>query len=447
MSVINLPSLTLIVAPIKSGKTSLIKYLLLQHVEKLACVLLFSNTGVHAYEKNYSFLNPLYIYDSWDSSIVDRLLILGKKIRKNDPSRHIVVIFDDSVGMAKSLFMGEKAKRLLTTLRHYNISIWISTHQLQNEVPTLVRNNVEDIILFKQHEPYGLHLSFETWGKASTNLNDRSKFEQAINNLEPFHFLIYQKSTSEWSEAVIPHPLPDYRIYLHPSDEQLSNEEFEMDQQIVIYGNKQNYDLKSVEKDLSIQEIEEDDNDLFRDLELDKNLKSTEIIPDPEISDDLNKSLQLDEELYEDLRTHSSTNTSNQNALVQKNSKKRRINPTMDDDMDKSIIVPTEKLSDKDEIVKFRCLLQLRFASNNASLRHIIDSVYPGFFEDDFEIMTLKELLIHQRKMLSAFQVSAVSSSVQNQYEIMNTLFRIFVEHSTGYTGPLLNLIPQAFEQ
>jgi hypothetical protein len=36
--------------------------------------------------------------------------------------------------MAKSMFKGQEAKKLITTLRHYNVTLLISTHQIQTEV-------------------------------------------------------------------------------------------------------------------------------------------------------------------------------------------------------------------------------------------------------------------------------------------------------------------------
>ena len=80
MPLISLPNLTLILSPIGGGKTSLIKFLILEHIDKIACCLLFSTTGVYGYEKNYKFLNQKFIYDTWDQNIVEKLMKLGAKV-------------------------------------------------------------------------------------------------------------------------------------------------------------------------------------------------------------------------------------------------------------------------------------------------------------------------------------------------------------------------------
>ena len=136
---LTLPSLALVIAPYGSGKSSLVKYLILEQIDKIACVVLFSNTGLDAWEQNYSWLNKMYVYDHWDDSIMDRVKKLGKRIKKANPNHHVLMIWDDSIGMSKSLFKSEEFKKILVTLRHYNISILISTHQLQTEVSTVVK--------------------------------------------------------------------------------------------------------------------------------------------------------------------------------------------------------------------------------------------------------------------------------------------------------------------
>ena len=99
MSLISLPSISLILSPIGGGKTSLIKFLLLQHIQNIVCCLIFSNTRIDAYEKNYKFLNPKFIRDTWDDNIIPKVLKLAKRIKKHNPEKHIILIFNDSIGI------------------------------------------------------------------------------------------------------------------------------------------------------------------------------------------------------------------------------------------------------------------------------------------------------------------------------------------------------------
>lgn len=171
------------------GKTSLIQYLLLSNISSIGCVILFSNTGVDAYEKNYQWLNPRYIYDSWEDGFTENKLIkLAKRIFKDNPNKHTILIFDDSVGMAKGLFQKESSKHIITTLRHYNVSIIVSTHQIQTEVSTLLRNNASYVFMFRQTEPNGVTVLFETFGAASSNLNNERDFKDAVLHLQPYTF-------------------------------------------------------------------------------------------------------------------------------------------------------------------------------------------------------------------------------------------------------------------
>jgi hypothetical protein len=98
MPLLTLPSLSLIVAPFGSGKTSVVQYLILEQIEKIAGIVLFSNTGHDAWEANYSWLNPLYIYDKFDERIITNLIKLGRRIKRANPDKHLLLIFDDSIG-------------------------------------------------------------------------------------------------------------------------------------------------------------------------------------------------------------------------------------------------------------------------------------------------------------------------------------------------------------
>ena len=144
--------------------------------------------------------------------------------------------------MAKSLFKDQQAKRLITTLQHYNVSLIISIQQIQNEVMTLLRNNANDIFMFAQSENYGIQLIYESYGKPSTNLNNKLEFKDKIMHLQKYIFLHYNQGKQSFQESIIPYnDIPNYRLYLIPEDKNVEN-------MIVLARNSDNYDLSSVEK-------------------------------------------------------------------------------------------------------------------------------------------------------------------------------------------------------
>lgn len=93
MPILSLPTLALTVGKFGAGKTSLLKYLLLDNIDKFVGCLVFSNTGVDA-PQNYDFVNPRYIYSEFRPEVIKNLLKLGKKIKKANPDHHILLILD-----------------------------------------------------------------------------------------------------------------------------------------------------------------------------------------------------------------------------------------------------------------------------------------------------------------------------------------------------------------
>jgi predicted AAA+ superfamily ATPase len=109
MVVLDLPpeegSLVTIVAPMGCGKTSLIKYLLLENIHLIGFVLIFSNTGLSGYERNYSFINKKYVRTKFDIGFIrEKVLPLATDIHNNDPKKKCFIIFDDCVGMVLLLY-------------------------------------------------------------------------------------------------------------------------------------------------------------------------------------------------------------------------------------------------------------------------------------------------------------------------------------------------------
>lgn len=93
-----IPTIALIVAPFRAGKSKLLEYLFLDRHEDFVCVVIISNTGKQGWDESYSWLCPVYIYDSWNPDIWEEMKKLGTKVKKNNPNHHIALVFDDSIG-------------------------------------------------------------------------------------------------------------------------------------------------------------------------------------------------------------------------------------------------------------------------------------------------------------------------------------------------------------
>jgi len=209
---LTLPTFALILGAFGTGKTSLLKYLLYTHAPQIVGVVLISNTGADSYDLNYPWINKRLVYSHWNPEIIQKIKEFDMSIKYANPKHHLLLIFDDSsmylfncthffktAGIASDLFTSKEFKSIATTLRWYNVSIIISIQQLQNEVTTLVRNQLRHIFLFQMSETHGRKALYENWGKPSVNLQDKKEFEQTLMGLPTYHFLKYDTRTHEWS--------------------------------------------------------------------------------------------------------------------------------------------------------------------------------------------------------------------------------------------------------
>lgn len=417
---LSFPTLALILGPFESGKTSLLKYLILENISNIVCIVIFSNTGRDTYESNYGFVNERYVYSEWDSDIIDKLIRLGKKIKRANPKHELLVVFDDSIGMAKNIFSGKESKKLLTTLRHYNISIIISTHQLQSEVTTLIRNNLKDIFLFNQNEPHGIKMLTETWGKSSTNLNEPKEFQNTLLALPKNNFLHYNKNTRVWKTGTIPYPLPDFRVYLHPSDHNC-------DKQVVpgnYFGDEENarsYDLSPVERSPDeLQSDEEEGNScLYRN----------------------EKGSESGEEFIEDLGKDLKENRIEEEEVVPKNKRRRKDAATElleQIDEPKQLEEKLANLSKNDLIIRGRILNILKYIQTepNNPDQLLLNYKEPAFLQQNFDDMDFDQLKDAYRVYCNHKTMNQMIGGVHSKYNMIGDVVTNFARRGLGYEGP-----------
>lgn len=90
--------LPLICGPFGGGKSALIKFLVWENIEKIACIVVHSQTGEDSYQHNYNWVNERYIHTTWDPDIVKKIISLGKRIKKeSNDTKYVMWILDDFV--------------------------------------------------------------------------------------------------------------------------------------------------------------------------------------------------------------------------------------------------------------------------------------------------------------------------------------------------------------
>jgi hypothetical protein len=408
MNLLTLPSLCLFVAPIGSGKTTLIKYLALSYADKIKSVKIYSNSGADAYEENYSWVNKKYVSDSFDEENWKNFLQLAKRIKKNDPEAINLLIFDDCIGMAKNLFKSQDAKRLITTLRFYNITLIISVQQIQSEVSTLIRNNLRDLFVFQQSDDHGVKVLYESYGKGSQNLNNKTEFETKMLNLEKFHFLHWNRNTRTINEHMVPKDLPDFRLYLHREDKECGKQ--------LICEDRKLYNLSKIEEKEVVIEDEEDDNEpLFANSDSEEEEEEEEELSDVEGVDFENHDLYKDLPKKEGAKKRK-RGSSGQNA---RKSRQKKLEKDLEEFEEKE----KNEFSDAAGIIRMRAVSQLQFAQAEPTYRKQITDVFPEFFDNvNFEELDNDELLSRRRKMLNALTIHGVHNGTKNEYKLFSMI-------------------------
>jgi hypothetical protein len=430
----------MIVAPLGSGKSNLIKYLMYDRCEQIAGVVLFANTGLIA-RSSYDWLNPMYIYDYFDKELLTKIIKLGAKIKNHDPKKFLIIIFDDCIGMFTGMFKGNEAKKVITTLRHENVVLMFSLQQFQNESTTLMRTNSTDVFLFAQTEAHGLELLYKNYGIGSYLKDD---FKAAVSNLPKYHFLYWSKNDKRFQQLVTPYPLPKFRLYLHPQDLKKKEEGY-----IVVAGNNHNYDLRSIERDdmndakltTELPEFRKDDDDEDEDLstELYKNIDDDVVDED----DNSGQMVQVDDELYEGIPEEKPKEK--QSPINTKETSKRKRKSDQMEEADQL----SKPLTQKDQIVRFRCIQQLQFAERNELLYQRVSNVYgKDFFPtpEQYLMIPLEELIEKRRMLYNAFQIDNMTQNIQAQYDMLSTGCKLFANCVLDFDGPELALFDQMFQ-
>ena len=183
---IDLSFITNVVGTCGSGKSYLIKYMLRSMRRSFNFVVVFSNTA--GFTKDYEFLNeigmPHAIHSSLNiETITAKVMEIQKKNRLQNRLRNVLIIFDDCFGNVGN---SKIFKNLVSTYRHYNISIIFST-QYVSGATTFLREISNYVVIFNQRTQNALRLTYENYFAADyENFNE---FKQHFkNSLLDYHF-------------------------------------------------------------------------------------------------------------------------------------------------------------------------------------------------------------------------------------------------------------------
>lgn len=179
------PSIIMIAAPPASGKTHLIKYILydLFVKKKLSYGIVFCPTS---FNQSYDFLESKYVHSQYNENVLTHLInIQIAQIEKNGKALPSFVIWDDCIGSIN--FQSPLFMKLITTYRHYNMTL-IFTTQYIYKLPTTLRECATYFITFNQQQKRSLVAIHETFMGDIDTWNEVREFIQ--QNTKDYNFII-----------------------------------------------------------------------------------------------------------------------------------------------------------------------------------------------------------------------------------------------------------------
>ena len=179
----NGPSIIILCAAPKSGKTYMVKYLMneLFKKKKLDYGICFCPTN---FTGAYDYLPEHYIHSQYnENTFINFYNIQIEQIKKNKKCKPAFVIFDDCIGSVN--FESNKFKKIISTYRHPNLTL-IFTTQYIKALPTILRECASFFITFRQSK----EISFKGIQENFMNDYNLKEVKKIIGKIPKYRFLL-----------------------------------------------------------------------------------------------------------------------------------------------------------------------------------------------------------------------------------------------------------------
>lgn len=187
-------SLILFAASSRSGKSHLIKHLLMDMLasKQVKFGLVFCATKFNG---SYDFIDSKYVIGGYDEETLKRYIDKLKEFHaKNGYFPNNFIVFDDLIGLIKNT---RYLDNILSTYRHYNITLFVST-QYVNKLSPLFREQATYCFIFKQHTKRSIEALFDSYG---AQLFDKYvDWKKYLDAYTPKHHALMYDSTQDAME-------------------------------------------------------------------------------------------------------------------------------------------------------------------------------------------------------------------------------------------------------
>lgn len=196
-----------------TGKSTLIHYMMYKLRKKFKYGLVFTNTFFD--NDPFPYIPKKYIHPEYSEEALTKLMDIQADLVAKKKINECFVIFDDCIN-SNEQFKSDALIRLCTQLRHYHITLIMST-QYCNKLPGIMRTNCMGVFIFKSDARLNLEAIYHEYGQRFDTYNDFKEY--VFKKLsEKYRFIYYNKFTEKtkledvYQVMICPPKIPKFKI-------------------------------------------------------------------------------------------------------------------------------------------------------------------------------------------------------------------------------------------
>lgn len=209
---LDLPGLYMICGLQGGGKSHLIRFMMYENRKKFDCGVVFSNTGF--VDGNFDYIDKRFVHLEYSEEVLRNLKdIFRKQIEAGKHPRGFV-IFDDC--LSGKQWRSAELVSLVTQVRHYNITVVIST-QYPKAILPLYHTNAWKVFMFFISSKTAMQALYEAYGQLVGTFEEFKAFYTAAT-APKYHFLVYDARNggtdvaSRYKVMLAPKTIPKFQV-------------------------------------------------------------------------------------------------------------------------------------------------------------------------------------------------------------------------------------------
>ncbi len=209
---LELPGLYMICGLQGGGKSHLIRYIMYQNRARFDCGIVFTNTGF--VDGNFDYVDKRFVHLQYNEQVLKNLKEIFKKQIESGKHPRGYVIFDDCISGKQ--WRSPELISLVTQVRHYNITVIIST-QYPKAILPMYHANTFKVLMFHMASKAAMMALYEAYGQMLGTFEEFKAFYIAATSPK-YQFLVYDARNggatieSRYLVAKAPQTIPKFSV-------------------------------------------------------------------------------------------------------------------------------------------------------------------------------------------------------------------------------------------